>query len=108
MENTQIKQETQDYPSGSFIESNFKKFKQAEWVFQFDGEEPIVFAWCNSPSNDGEDDNLVLKLTPTSDCSLNFKSYTGRELKIFAREITDQTLKMLEQDGRNVIGTEEV
>ena len=75
---------------------DYIQFKQAEWVFQFEGGEPTVFAWCNDPENPGD---LSIKLAPNSSSTIEFKDRDGRSFKIYAREITEPTLKMLEQDG---------
>jgi len=72
------------------------QFKQAEWVFQFDKGEPTVFAWCNDSEEPGD---LSIKLSPNSSSNIEFKDRDGRSFKIYAREITEPTLKMLEQDG---------
>jgi hypothetical protein len=45
-----------------------EEFDQAEWVFQFDGDEPIVIAWSNDASEDGK-----------------------KTLRIFSREMSDET-----------------
>ena len=71
-------------------------FNQAEWVFQFDEDEPTVFAWCNEPN---DPTNVNLTLTPDTRTDVVFKSANGKMMKIFAREITEPTLKMLEQNG---------
>jgi len=71
-------------------------FKRAEWCFQFDDEEPIVFAWSQDEEDPG---NIVLKLEPRSNSTLFFKSASGKEMKMFSREITEPTLKMIAQNG---------
>jgi hypothetical protein len=93
MENVKINKENQNQSNPSQI-----RFKQPEWVFQFEGEEPIVFAWCNSPQIEDKEDNLVLTLPSTSNCLVTFRSPSGKQMKIFAREITENTLKMLEHN----------
>ena len=80
------------------------QFKQAEWVFQFDDGEPVVFAWTNDPENPGD---LNINLQPNSQCNLTFRDRDEkRTFTIFAREITEPTLKMIEESGKNVVGTE--
>jgi hypothetical protein len=85
----------QEMPLGS-IQTNYQKFKQPEWVFQFDDEEPTVFAWCTDPEEKAQ---VNLHLTGDTQCSVLFKSANGKQMKIFAREITEPTLKMISQDG---------
>lgn len=54
-------------------------FNQAEWVFQFDDEEPTVFATQQN------DPNLTITLNNTNNASIEFTN-NNRRFKIFARE----------------------
>jgi hypothetical protein len=79
-------------------------FKRPEWVFQFDDNEPVVFAWSNDEEEPGE---VNISLKGDSSSTLTFIDRDGKKtFKIFAREITEPTLKMIEQNGENVVGTE--
>ena len=53
-------------------------FQHAEWVFQFDEEEPTVFA------TQQEETNLTITLNNTNNASIEFNN--NRRFKIFARE----------------------
>jgi hypothetical protein len=91
-------QETQEQqlPEGfELVDIQATKFKHPEWVFQFDNDEPVVFAWCEQ-----EEDNprLSFNLKAETNSTLFFKSPGGKTFKIFSREITEPTLKMLEQN----------
>jgi len=80
------------------LQSNIE-YNQAEWVFQFEKEEPVVFAWCNKPrDSEGPSEELNLKIKGDSSSVIEFKDRDGKTFRIFAREITQPTLKMLEQD----------
>ena len=64
-----------------------ESFDQAEWVFQFDEDEPIVIAWSNDESEAGE---LSFVLKPNSGSNITFQSQDGKKtLRIFSREMTD-------------------
>jgi hypothetical protein len=66
-----------------------EEFGQAEWVFQFDGDEPIVIAWSNDASEAGE---LSFVLKPNSGSNITFQSQDGKKtLRIFSREMSDET-----------------
>jgi hypothetical protein len=54
-------------------------FQQTEWVFQFDDEEPVLFA------SQQEEPNLTITLSNTSQASIEFTD-NNRKFKIFARE----------------------
>ena len=75
------------------------EFNQTEWVFQFGDEEPVVFAWENSQDQDSDKTGLTLHLKGNSKSSLEFRDRNGKTFKIFAREMTEPTLKMLENSG---------
>ena len=59
--------------------NNTVMFNQTEWVFQFDEEEPTVFA------TQQEEPNLTITLNNTSNASIEFTN-NNRRFKIFARE----------------------
>jgi hypothetical protein len=59
--------------------NNTITFNQTEWVFQFDDEEPIVFA------TQQEEPNLTITLDNTNHASIEFTN-NNRRFKLFARE----------------------
>jgi hypothetical protein len=64
------------------------EFAQAEWLFQFDEDEPITIAWSNDTSEPGE---LAFVLKPDSGSTLVFQSADGKKtLRLFARELTEE------------------
>lgn len=99
MENNETKAENQNQDLGQdeFHISNPEKirFAQPEWVFQFDEDEPIVFAWSEQPDDTAK---IIIEMKGESNSTLFFKSTNGKTFKIFSREITEPTLKMLEQN----------
>ena len=80
-------------PIGSLGIEEPKEFQQAEWCFQFFDNEPVVFAWSQSETDPG---TLVLEIKPTENSGLTFVK-DGMEFKLFAREITEEGLKMREE-----------
>jgi hypothetical protein len=71
-----------------------EEFNQAEWVFQFDEDEPITIAWSNDETEPGEL-NFILK--PNSGSSVSFQSNDGKKtLRIFSRNLTEDRKKQLE------------
>lgn len=80
---------------------NIEKFDMAEWLFQFDEEEPIVMAWSNSEEDPGE---LTFILKPSSDSMVYFKSEDGsKTFKLFSRlmsqERRDELKKQREEEN---------
>lgn len=64
---------------GLFTINNTVTFNQTEWAFQFDDEEPRVFA------TQQEEPNLTITLNNTNNASIEFTN-NNRRFKIFARE----------------------
>ena len=70
-----------------------EEFKQAEWVFQFDEDEPVVIAWSNDESEAGE---LSFVLKANSGSNIVFQSPNGdKTLRLFSREMSDSTREKL-------------
>jgi hypothetical protein len=73
----------------SNLPKDYQEFDQAEWVFQFDDEEPEVFAWSTNPEEAG---NLSFILSANSSSSITFVSpHTGKKLNVFSREMSEET-----------------
>lgn len=72
-----------------------EEFDMAEWVFQFDDEEPIVMAWSNSKEEAGE---LSFILKANSGSNITFTSRDGnKKLQIFARRMNDDRREELDR-----------
>jgi len=70
------------------------EYKEAEWVFQFDEDEPIVFAWTDGKSNEPAEVKITLK--PNSNSSVFFASHDlKKKLRIYCREMSDATRQNL-------------
>ena len=70
-----------------------ENYKEAEWVFQFDSEEPIVFAWSSGESEEPGEVNIKLK--SSSNSSIFFSSAGGNKtFRMYARPISEETKKM--------------
>lgn len=80
-----------------------EEFAQAEWVFQFDDDEPVVIAWSNDPSTPGE---LSFVLKANSGSNLVFASSDGEKtLRLFSREMSDATRERLNNQNEIKDGT---
>jgi hypothetical protein len=59
------------------------RFNNTEWVYQFDDNEPIVFA----VENNGIDPTLTLRLDNTNNAHITFiDEVNNKQFKIYARE----------------------
>ncbi len=94
--------ESQEFEKESVMSENeelkilgIEKFDRAEWVFQFDEDEPVVIAWSNSKDDPGD---LSFMLKADSGSNIIFKSNDGRRtFKIFARRMPDERRAELDE-----------
>jgi hypothetical protein len=56
-------------------------FENVEWVYQFDGDEPLLLA---TPLDDTK--KLVIEISNISTSNILFKDGNGKTFKIFARQ----------------------
>jgi hypothetical protein len=65
-----------------------EEFDRAEWVCQFDDEDPIVIAWSTDKEEPGE---LSFVLKARSDSNLIFQSNDGQKtFRLFSRRMSDE------------------
>ena len=67
-----------------------EKLKDCEWCFQFDGDEPQIFAWTGEDDNKDEEPKVMFTITNTKDSYISFTHKNGKSFKLFARELTDE------------------
>lgn len=68
-----------------------EQFEQAEWVFQFDDDEPVVMAWSSTESEPGQ---LNFVLSADSESSIIFQSPDGKKtMRLFCRKMSEETRK---------------
>lgn len=70
-----------------------EKLEQCEWVFQFDEDEPQVFAWTNEDM-EGEEPQVQFTISNTKNSNITFTHKNGKSFKIFAREMTEAGREM--------------
>jgi|Laugresu1bdmlbsd_1035121.scaffolds.fasta_scaffold08652_2 hypothetical protein len=75
-----------------------EKYEDCEWCFQFDNDEPQIFAWTDGNLNPSEDPTVTFTITNKKDSFINFtNSKTGKVFTLFAREISEDGKKMREE-----------
>ena len=73
-----------------------EKLEQCEWVFQFDEDEPQIFAWTSEDMTD-EEPTVTFTVSNTKDAYISFTNKeTGKKFKLFARELSDEGKEMRE------------
>jgi hypothetical protein len=87
VQNEEVKVPEQLEPIGEIKMAEAKKFEQCEWCFQFDEDEPKVFAWTSEDMTD-EEPTVTFTIGNTEGAYVSF-SKDGKTFKLFARELTD-------------------
>lgn len=68
-----------------------KKLDECEWCFQFDEDEPQIFAWTDDQMNKEEDPKVIFTISNTENSYITFtNSKSGKNFKLFAREMTTE------------------
>ena len=68
-----------------------KKYEECEWCFQFDEDEPQIFAWTDDELNKNEDPKVIFTITNVENSYITFQNgKTGKLFKLFARELTEE------------------
>jgi len=85
-------------PLGTIQMAEPERYEQCEWVFQFDEDEPQIFAWTDEESSSDEEPTVTFTIGNTKNAYISFKNTTnGKSLKIFARELTENGKEMRTQ-----------
>jgi hypothetical protein len=68
-----------------------KKYEECEWCFQFDEDEPQVFAWTDDELDNNEDPKVIFTITNVENSYITFQNgKSGKVFKLFARELTEE------------------
>ena len=67
-----------------------KKYEDCEWCFQFDEDEPQIFAWTGDGVKYDEDPTVNLTISNTENSNIQFKHKNGKTFKLFARELSEE------------------
>ena len=85
-------------PIGELKMTPSEKLEQCEWVFQFDGDEPQIFAWTGEDMTN-EEPTVTFTISNTKDAYISFTSkQNGKRFKLFARELSDEGKKLREHN----------
>jgi hypothetical protein len=75
-----------------------KRYEECEWCFQFDEDEPQIFAWTDSNLPSDENPKVVFSITNLENSYITFQnSKTGKLFKLFARELTEEGKQLREK-----------
>ena len=71
-----------------------KRFEECEWCYQFDEDEPNIFAWTDEEMED-EKPEVKFTLSNVDGAFISFTDkITGKKFKLFSREMTDKGKEM--------------
>jgi len=82
--------ETQENELNNGVNQATERLTQAEWCFQFDNEEPIIFAWSREEGDVGD---FVLNIPAIAGTAATFKCpRTGKNFSLLVREMSEETM----------------
>ena len=77
-------------PIGEIKMAPAKKLEECEWCFQFDNDEPQIFAWTGENDSIEEEPKVIFTVTNTEDSYITFTHRSGKSFKLFARQLSDE------------------
>ena len=94
MAKTKKTQEEKLEPIGEITLKQSEKLEQCEWVFQFDDDEPQVFAWTSEDMTN-EEPTVTFTISNNKDAYISFTNKdTLKKFKLYARELTEAGIKL--------------
>jgi hypothetical protein len=71
-----------------------EKLEQCEWVFQFDDDEPQIFAWTSEDMSD-EDPTVTFTISNNKDAYISFTNKESlKRFKLFARPLSAEGITL--------------
>ena len=66
-----------------------EKFEHCEWCYQFDEDEPQIFAWTDETINSEEQPKVKFTIGNQKEAYISFSAPNGKSFKLFPRELTE-------------------
>ena len=87
-------------PMGTIQMAPSKKLEQCEWCFQFNDDEPKIFAWTQEDMTN-EEPTVTFTIANTEGAYVSFTNAKGdKTFKLFARELSEEGLKLREYQNK--------
>jgi hypothetical protein len=80
---------------------NQNRLSECEWCFQFDDDEPKIFAWTEEDMQD-EEPAVTFTIANVEGAYVSF-SKDGKTFKLFARPLSDEGKKLREFNNQNFV-----
>ena len=94
-EEVTIQDQSEQLESIGNITLSQKKYEECEWCFQFDEDEPQIFAWTDNESDKNEDPKVIFTITNAENSYITFQNgKSGKLFKLFARELTNEGIEL--------------
>jgi hypothetical protein len=74
-----------------------EKLENCEWCFQFDEDEPQIFAWTGDDMNKDEEPKVIFTVSNTKNSYITFTHKNGKSFKLFARQLSDAGIELRNQ-----------
>jgi hypothetical protein len=98
VEEVKIEDQSEQLEQIGEINLQQKRYEECEWCFQFDEDEPQIFAWTDSNLPSDENPKVVFSITNLENSYITFQnSKTGKLFKLFARELTEEGKQLREK-----------
>jgi hypothetical protein len=89
-------------PIGELNLAEPNKYENCEWVFQFDEDEPQIFAWTGEDIQYDKDPTVNLTLNNTENSFIQFKHKNGKTFKLFARELSEEGKSLRDLQNKEI------
>jgi hypothetical protein len=92
----EVKNEKTSQQLETFGEVIFSRevFEHCEWCYQFDEDEPQVFAWTDETINSDEEPKVTFTIGNHKEAYITFASPNGKTFKLFPRELSEAGKEM--------------
>lgn len=105
VEEVKIEEQSEQLQQLGNVTLSQKKFENCEWCFQFDEDEPQIFAWTDDEMNKNEDPKVIFTISNLENSYINFtNAESGKSFKVFARELSEQG-KQLRDKQKDLLKT---
>ena len=98
VEEVKIEDQSEQLEQIGEINLQQKRYEECEWCFQFDEDEPQIFAWTDPDLENNENPKVIFEILNRENSYINFTNIVNNKtFKLFAREISEKGKEMREK-----------